>query len=152
LTELAAAIQKTKDFFGSEATVGQLKTKDRKLIKDGQKSVTFAEIDIEGLPKTLRGLSSQKKLEGELFDNVPSYVNPENRELKSLKFKDSKLNPAADGEAKIAEYIYRNTNKDTRGTIRIVTDRPACDSCSRILTNLARERPNLNIEIVETPR
>jgi The BURPS668_1122 family of deaminases len=146
------SLQDVRDSFSGEGTHGQFSGKDRRKIKDGQKSVSFAELSIEGLPEKLRGVSTEKPLVGQSFSDVPAFVPPGQRQLKSLEFEGSALQPAADGEAKMAEYIYRGTNASSTGTIRLVTDRPACDSCAYVLANLAKQRPGLKIEVVETPR
>jgi hypothetical protein len=146
-------LQQLRDRFSSQEVSQQIDQRGyAQKVKSGKKSVTFAEVDIQGLPKELSGVSTEKSLGGENFQDVPPYISPQDRQLKSLEFEGSPLQPAADGEAKIAEYIFRNTDKSTKGTIRIVTDRPACDSCAYVLSNLARERPGLNIEVIETQR
>ena len=66
-----------------------------------------------------------------------------------MKFQGSKLVPAADGEAKISEFIYRNTTTASTGRIQFVTDRAACDSCSYILARLAQERPGITIVVIQ---
>jgi hypothetical protein len=145
-----------REVLGRGVTDGQINARQRKDIREGKKALSFAEVDIPGLPKKLDGISFAKTLETRdgqpSFDSYPPYVDQNDRQLKALKFNDSKLMPAADGEAKMAEYIFRNTSPDTKGNIHIVTDRPACSSCYHSLYNLAKQRPGLKIEVIETPR
>jgi RHS repeat-associated protein len=142
-------LDKISQFLGGTATVGQIPGNKRAEYRSGKKSVCYANIDIENLPTRLNSFSGQYSLEGSSFKSYPSYVDPSNRQLKSLKFQGSKLNPASDGEAKIAEFIYRNTTTDSIGSVQVVTDRASCDSCSYILARLAQERPGITIVVIQ---
>ncbi|MEZ0609903.1 PAAR domain-containing protein [Fibrella sp. WM1] len=59
---------------------------------------------------------------------------------------------AYDSEVKILEEVLdqTNNNPDVNGTIKIVSERPICDSCMDAIRQFEKLRPNIKIERVET--
>ncbi len=52
-----------------------------------------------------------------------------------------------DAEAKILEQTFQMTGPETKGTLRLFTERDPCSACSEALANLRKYRPNLKIEV-----
>lgn len=52
-----------------------------------------------------------------------------------------------DAEAKVLERILSLTDAETRGTLRLYSELPFCDSCEAMLRNFHKYRPSLTLEI-----
>ncbi|MBC8152130.1 MAG: hypothetical protein H7Z72_04400, partial [Bacteroidetes bacterium] len=58
---------------------------------------------------------------------------------------------AYDSEVKALEKILQDTaeNPNAQGKIKIVSERPVCDSCREAIEQFRRKRPNIKVEVVE---
>jgi hypothetical protein len=53
-----------------------------------------------------------------------------------------------DAEAKILERILSLTTAETRGTLRLYSELPFCDSCQSVIANFHKYRPSLTLELI----
>lgn len=53
-----------------------------------------------------------------------------------------------DAEAKILERMLSLTTAETRGTLRLYSELPFCDSCQAVIANFHKYRPGLTLELV----
>jgi DNA-binding transcriptional LysR family regulator len=57
-----------------------------------------------------------------------------------------------DAEAKILEQVLVQTDASSQGTIRLVVDKTACESCAgSAIPHFQRLRPGIKIEIIYPP-
>lgn len=53
-----------------------------------------------------------------------------------------------DAEAKILERMLSLTTPETRGTLRLFSELPFCDSCQAVIASFHKYRPGLTLELV----
>ena len=132
-----------------------------KFLQDKAKSrggnIAFAECKIDGKDYKINSLSCREKPNKQLCEKLkgfaPFFKNDE-RQLKAIKA-SAPGKPGegylrdGDTEGKILEQIIRQTTDKSAGTIRLFTQRLVCDSCGDVIEQFKKERPYIEITVVE---
>ncbi|WP_228768306.1 deaminase domain-containing protein [Limnohabitans sp. DM1] len=108
-------------------------------------NVAVAKVDIPGLPSQIAA-SSQVEIAGN------GVVGEGGKNFIALKNVGGKSIPReTDSEYKILDNIADKlgNNPNATGTIRIVTERPACESCLDVADQFRARYPNINLQIFD---
>ena len=125
----------------------------RQQISAGFGNVGFADYDIQGRTGTIKAISGSKQVQSEEF---APFVPPEERNITS--FVAEEFNRAVDAESKILEQIFNEVvdleqlemGEGTVGTIRLVTDLPACKGCGKSIQDFIKKtKGRIEVELVE---
>ncbi|MCA6363913.1 MAG: hypothetical protein IM638_12815 [Bacteroidetes bacterium] len=124
---------------------------DRKLYNvSKKKNIAKFEGEIDGNNIDLVSVSGEKQIEGTV-DAIPF----EDQKLTTQPTKSDKLQSpdaldrrAYDSEAKGLENLLSRTNPDSKGKIRLISERNLCGSCNDVVKQFSKLRPNIEIELV----
>ena len=123
--------------------------KIKRKFEKGGANIAFAEYNIDGKANKIDSFSGKMNLKG-----FAPYVENDKRQLKA-KEASAPGKPGegylrdADTEGKILEQIIRQTTDKSAGTIRLFTQRLVCDSCGDVIEQFKKERPYIEITVVE---
>jgi The BURPS668_1122 family of deaminases len=116
----------------------------------GKKNIAYVEGQIDGKPVDLKSYSGT--------DTRPGTVDPiplENQQLKTQPTSGDIANGqttasrrAYDSEVKALEKILNETSTDSKGKIKLVSERDLCGSCSDAVSQFKKLRPNIKVETV----
>jgi filamentous hemagglutinin len=110
-------------------------------------NVAAAEIDIPGLPSRMVASSRvDEAANGLIGDGSQNFTHM------TLPNTEGKLIPRnTDSEYKILDNVADLLGSDTsaRGSIKIVTERPACDSCLNVANQFRAKYPNIEVRVFD---
>jgi hypothetical protein len=132
----------------------------RTSIKNDQKTVAFADIEIDGFgARRTASISGAKDFDASIVQSrtKPVIVTDYAPSLKSDPILDAyKVSIAegrtriSDSEIKILEQVAQMTtaNNDVSGKIRMVVSRDSCYSCQKVALDFRKIRPNIELEFI----
>ena len=107
-----------------------------------RKNIAYADYSLDGKKGELISVSGKKAPDG-------TVGNPSNRIFETIKTGN---NPRAyDSEVKILEDIASKITSETKGTINLFTERPACISCQGVIRQFRQKFPNIKLTVGEGP-
>ena len=121
-----------------------------------KKNVAYAEGKLAGKPyrneahsgtNSKPGIAKAKPFESQLIKTYPTAADIE----RGVNNSDVRAN---DSEVKILEELLEETagNPNVSGNIKLVSERPICESCWDGISQTEKARPNLKIERVQLPK
>lgn len=135
-------LQRARDMRTELGSTGNRRV--RRKIENGQGNVAFADYNIDGNSGTANAFSGRDAIDG----YVP-YVPNDQRLLPATEAGAAGHLRDVDGEAKMLENLYRNTDESSTGTVTMFTERDACSSCEGVIEQFMEERPGIEVILVE---
>ncbi|MED5596360.1 two-partner secretion domain-containing protein [Janthinobacterium sp. P210006] len=155
---LGGASKKIVDKVGGKFVADNIETasmaievkKLRAALRSDNKSsgnMAIANVDIEGLPKTMAAHSAVDEAEKGLVGKGGGNFFAQKIENVSGR----SIDRITDSEYKILDNIadILGSNFSTNGRVKILTERPACDSCLGVVEQFMKKYPNIKVEVVD---
>jgi filamentous hemagglutinin len=119
------------------------------LPSDAKKSVNvaLAWIDVPGLPSQIAASSKVDEAGRGVIGNGSANFSAMELPLKSGEL----VKRNTDSEYKILDNIadMLGNNTSLRGSVKIVTERPACDSCLNVVDQFQAKYPNIEVKVFD---
>lgn len=115
----------------------------------GEGNIGFAKYDIDGKKDNILSSFSgpDNAFDGFGSEKYARYVDNKDRKLPAVYIETHMRD--VDSEAKIIEQLLSETFPQSEGIIRLYTEISVCDSCGIIIEKFAKERPGIDIEVVQ---
>jgi hypothetical protein len=114
-------------------------------------NIAAATVDVDGVdPMLLASVSGQKTRDGMVPEVGPH--NPQ-RYIPRRLGKTEKNNRTTDSEFKILNYVANKlgpSSPNARGTVRLHSELPVCDSCQSVLSQFRADFPNVRVIVTTT--
>lgn len=110
-------------------------------------NMAIANVNIEGLPKTMAAHSAVDEAEKGLIGKGGGNFFAQ----KIDNISGRSIDRITDSEYKILDNIadVLGNNISTSGRVKILTERPACDSCLGVVEQFMKKYPNIKVEVVD---